>query len=173
YEVESVDKKPEPYLCLSRKGGIYPNSGMVPVVVRKTFSMPVSGSRLKAEYTVLLKGDTENVLFGVEMNFGLQSGRSTDSSFEIPDRTLKETFLASKGVEADVSSVCMTLEWMPLTVKIHFSQPAILWRMPVETVSQSEGGVEHNYQSTCIMPIWNISAEKDRKINVEIIMEVE
>ena len=173
YKVESVNKKSGLNMSLSRHGRIYSDNGEKPMFVKKTFSMPESGSLLKAKYTIEPEGDTDNIVFGVEMNLGLQSGHSDDAFISIPGRTLDETFLASKGVEQNVKSLSMTLEWMPLTVKIHFSQPATLWRLPVETVSQSEGGVEHNYQSTCIMPVWNISDTKNKKFNVEIIMEVE
>jgi alpha-amylase len=35
-------------------------------------------------------------------------------------------------------------------------KPARLWRFPVETVSQSELGLEKNYQSSALFPSWKI-----------------
>jgi len=115
----------------------------------------------------------EDILFGVEMNLGLQSGRADDSIITIPGRILTDSCLASTGEEHNVKEITLTVGWMPLTIRITFSQSATLWRFPVETVSQSEGGVEHNYQNTCIVPLWNIGTGNNVNFEVEITMEVE
>ena len=47
-----------------------------------------------------------------------------------------------------VSKVSIVDEWLKLKLSLAFMQPAILWRAPVETVSQSEGGFQLVYQSS-------------------------
>ena len=130
---------------------------------------------VKAAYTIQVELDEieGEVLFGVEMNLGLQSGGSDDSRISIHERTLKDSTLGSTGEEEDVSSVILTIGWMPLKVTVHFSKPAKLWRMPVGTVSQSEGGVEFNYQNTCLVPLWNFDNAENGIFEVEITLEVE
>jgi len=112
------------------------------------------------------------VVFGVEMNMGLQSGHSDDSFIEIPGRTLHNPHLDSIGDEEDVSEVVLTVGWMPLRLRISFSEPATLWRFPIETISLSEGRLEKNYQNTCIVPLWLING-KNGMLNVTIRMVVE
>ena len=48
-------------------------------------------------------------------------------------------------------------EWRKLEVALRFSPPARIWRFPVETVSQSEGGLERVYQQSVIVPNWELS----------------
>jgi len=61
--------------------------------------------------------------------------------------------------------------WMPLAITLVFSRPATRWRIPVETVSQSEGGAERTYQNTCLVPLWNLG-DSDGAFDVTITLEV-
>ncbi len=159
YTIIGTKTTPQPKVILERRGGLLYGSGPAPVRVRKTISLAL-GSMLKASYEVTLEHDGE-VKFGIEFNLGLQSGYADDSFIEIPGRVLSDSKLASFGEELKVKTVSLTVGWMPLKVTISFSKPATLWRLPIETVSLSEGGVEHNYQNTCLVPVWNISPGKD------------
>ena len=47
-------------------------------------------------------------------------------------------------------------EWFRLHVQLKLDRPATLWRMPIETVSNSEGGFERVYQCSCVFPHWRI-----------------
>jgi alpha-amylase len=64
-------------------------------------------------------------------------------------------------------------EWLRLKLTLVFNQPAILWRAPVETVSQSESGFERVYQSSLVMPIWRISLGPNTSWETEIAVKVE
>jgi len=72
-----------------------------------------------------------------------------------------------------VSRVSLVDEWLKLTVTLAFSQPAILWRAPVETVSQSEAGFERVYQSSMVMPLWRISLGPGKTWETDIRMGIE
>src|SRR5262249_55737602 len=41
-----------------------------------------------------------------------------------------------------------------LSVALSWSKPARLWCLPIETVSQNEGGIEGVYQSSAVIPHW-------------------
>jgi len=49
----------------------------------------------------------------------------------------------------------------------------VLWRAPVETVSQSESGFERVYQSSMVMPLWRISLGAGATWETEIRVKVE
>ncbi len=160
-------------VLLMRYGTIRKDDGEAPVKIGKRYSIPPKGASVITGYEVDVAGNLdEDVYFGVEMNFGLQSGHADDSYIRIPGRDIAERHLASCGDEGDVSDVLFTVGWMPLKVKLSFSTPARLWWFPIETVSLSEGGVERNYQNTCVVPLWRISPGKG-PLNLEIEMVVD
>jgi alpha-amylase len=49
-------------------------------------------------------------------------------------------------------------EWLDLSVGLTWSQSGGLWCFPIETVSQSEGGIEGVYQSSAVIPHWHVTA---------------
>jgi len=171
YKILKINEIQGTSVLLAKEGHLRAGDQEIPVKVGKMFSIPEKGALLKANYDVEIESGGE-VLFGVEMNLGLQSGHSDDSFIEIPGRQLSDSHLASTGEELTVSKVDMTIGWMPLKVKISFSKPATLWWFPIETVSLSEGGLERNYQNTCVIPVWTING-MDGHFNIKIEMEVE
>jgi len=171
YDCAEILNKRELGVRLRRDGYIHYSDSALPVRIEKKISIPKKGATLTASYSVHATG-LRDVMFGVEMNFGLQSGRSEDSFIEIPGRTLEDTCLASAGEEPDVTEVVMTVGWMPVRIVVRFSRPALLWRLPVETVSLSEGGIEKNYQNTCLVPLWGPGGTEE-PFTVDINMGVE
>ena len=55
----------------------------------------------------------------------------------------------------------LTDEWLDLSVGLSWSQAAGVWCFPIQTVSQSEAGLEGVYQSSAIMPHWHVTADKN------------
>ncbi|MFC1693225.1 alpha-amylase/4-alpha-glucanotransferase domain-containing protein [Candidatus Latescibacterota bacterium] len=172
YEMTEVEKSSGPEVCLERHGALRSEGRVIPVSVTKRFAIPLKGARLAVDYELEYGKEAGNFMFGVELNLGLQSGHADDSFVTIPGRELKEKHLASSGCEDDVREVMFTIGWMPLKITLSFSEPATLWRFPIETVSQSEGGVERNYQNSCIVPVWKLKGN-DMHFKVELFLEVE
>ncbi len=89
-------------------------------------------------------------LLAVEWNIGLLAG-------DAPDR-----YLLADGKKPDDPRACAEGEctatvieavdgWQRLAVRFEFAAPTRVWRYPVWTVSQSEGGFERTYQSTVLL----------------------
>ena len=171
YTVATVKNSPSPEVYMSRKGSVRTSAGETAAHVHKRISLAKSGGRLDVLYGVEMDGAPEGLLFGVELNLGLQSGYADDSYIEIPGKKLKDKQLASTGEVEDVKELIITIDWMPLKIKISFSKAAKLLRFPVETVSQSEGGVERSYQNTCLLPLWQPECDNG-KCNITLSMEV-
>ncbi len=86
---------------------------------------------------------------GVEFNFGLLSsgfGRHCTS----PDHLSTER-LDLPASDGNVSRLSIHDQHRKMSVEFGLSRPADLWRFPVETVSQSESGMERNYQCSCFL----------------------
>ena len=57
-------------------------------------------------------------------------------------------------------------------MELEVSRITDFWTLPVETVSNSEGGYELVHQSVCVIPHWYIRAENDGEWVGEIRLRV-
>ncbi len=141
-------------LVLERTGNV---AGLV-VRLKKELSLRAAAPEFSVTYTITnLSAEELNTSFGAEFNFSLLAGNAHDRYYDIPGHVLDKRNLASTGETNNVGRVSLVDEWLKLKLALAFSQPAVLWRAPVETVSQSEAGFERVYQSSMVMPIWRIS----------------
>jgi alpha-amylase len=137
-------------------------------------SLRASASEFIVKYTITnLSSEELNTSFGAEFNFSLLAGNAHDRYYDIPGHSLDKRNLASSGETNNVNQVSLVDEWLRLKLMLIFSQPAVLWRAPVETVSQSESGFERVYQSSLVMPIWRISLGPGTSWETEIAVKVE
>lgn len=145
-------------LSLVRDGEVRLPSKTVPVSLGKEFTM-TDGSGIEARYRVLNAGDAAGeILFAVELNVTLLAGDAEDRYYEIPGVELGENRLNSVGATESVSLARLVDKWMNIAIVIRCEPAATLWRFPIETVSQSEGGFEKTYQGSCVTAVWPLSA---------------
>jgi len=128
------------------------------VKLHKEISLAGGAPEFTVHYEITNRSKEElNASFGSEFNISLLAGNAPDRYYDIPGHVLDRRNLASTGETNNVSRVSLVDEWLKLKLTLAFSQPAALWRAPVETVSQSEAGFERVYQSSMVMPLWRIS----------------
>jgi alpha-amylase len=170
YSMTSKKSKSSAVVTLERDGHV---AGL-DVKLRKALSLRASASEFIVKYTITnLSSEELNTSFGAEFNFSLLAGNAHDRYYDIPGHSLDKRNLASSGETNNVNQVSLVDEWLRLKLMLIFSQPAVLWRAPVETVSQSESGFERVYQSSLVMPIWRISLGPGAFWETEIAVKVE
>jgi alpha-amylase len=146
----------------------------LPVKLRKELSLRSASGEFIVTYSITNRSSEElNTAFGSEFNFSLLAGNAHDRYYDIPGHSLDKKNLASLGETNNVTQVSLVDEWLPLRLTLAFSRPAMLWRAPVETVSQSEAGFERVYQSSLVMPIWRISLLPEKAWEAEIRVKIE
>jgi len=80
--------------------------------------------------------------------------------------------LTLQGVLEPAANLRFHDPYQNIEVFLELSEPAELWTFPVEVVSLSENGFERNYQSTMIMPVWQVNLEDGaRDISVKVRLE--
>ena len=95
--------------------------------------------------------------FAVELNLAAMAGH-------VPDRYYLDLAGTRLGLLDDQLDLLHTRgltlvdEWLDLSVGLTWSQSGGLWCFPIETVSQSEGGIEGVYQSSAVIPHWHVTA---------------
>ncbi len=120
------------------------------LVIVKSVALRAGSAAAEVRYTV--RNDRPhpfNALLAIEWNLGMLAA-------EAPDRYVR--FDRVKPADPRVGSagdVVATLveavdEWRRVRVVFTLDAPRTVWRFPVETVSQSEGGFERTYQSTAL-----------------------
>ncbi|MDH4161516.1 MAG: DUF1926 domain-containing protein [Nitrospirota bacterium] len=154
YEATTRKQRSVALVVLEREG----SAAGISIKLRKTLFLRAGAAEVIIRYEIANQDRSElNTTFGCEFNFSLLAGNAHDRYYEIPGHMLEKRNLASIGETNNVSSLSLVDEWLKLTVGLSFSRPAVLWRAPVETVSQSEAGFERVYQSSLVMPLWKIS----------------
>ena len=154
YSVKSKKSGAHATVTLEREG----NADGITLKLRKEISLRSGSSVVAIRYSITNQsGEELNTSFGPEFNFSLLAGNAHDRYYDIPGHVLEKRNLASLGETNNVKAVSLVDEWLKLKLTLGFSQPAALWRAPVETVSQSEAGFERVYQSSMVMPLWRIS----------------
>src|SRR3990172_9049727 len=144
------------------------------VRVRKELSARSGEGGFTVRYQIAnINNEELNVVYGTEFNFSLLAGNAPDRYYDMPGHTLDKRHLASTGETNNVSLVSIVDEWLKLRLTLSFSQPAMLWRAPVETVSQSEAGFERVYQSSMVMPLWRLSLGAGKSWDMEIQVKIE
>jgi hypothetical protein len=112
------------------------------------------------------------VMFGVEMNFAMLSADEdrawyTDAQGKrcgVLDAPLAMANLTAFGIHDEVKKCAFRLS---------FDKPAEIWAIPVQTVSQSEGGFELVYQSSAVVPRWGVRIGADAEFKVGMVLDVE
>ena len=169
YDVATKKARDGVKITMSRLGRV---SGL-PMRVKKVLSVRADGSALGIDYTLKNESDEEmNTIFGVEFNFSLLAADAPDRYFEARGHMLKERNFRSSGELNNVREFRMVDEWLDYAVEMTFGEEAVLWRFPVETVSQSEAGFERIYQGSAIMPHWHVSVEPGGTWNVGVRLEI-
>jgi alpha-amylase len=170
YSVKSKKTGAGAIVTLERDGVV---EGL-PVRLRKELSLRSGSGEFVVTYSIANRSSEElNTSFGSEFNISLLAGNAHDRYYDIAGHSLDKRNLASLGETNNVSQVSLVDEWLRLRLTLAFSRPAILWRAPVETVSQSEAGFERVYQSSMVMPIWRISLLPGHTWETEIRAKIE
>jgi alpha-amylase len=86
-------------------------------------------------------------VLAVEWNVGLLAG-DADDRYVLADGVKPEDPRACGEGEFTATMVEAVDGWQRLKARFTMTRPTRVWRMPVWTVSQSEGGFERTYQST-------------------------
>nr|MBU1327821.1 DUF1926 domain-containing protein [Candidatus Omnitrophota bacterium] len=126
-------------------------------------------SQIEIEYR--LKNLTKNAIdaiFGVEFNLTMLYLNSDKYNYFADDKILSN--LNEKGSVSEAGSFSIKDSGKELDIDFTFSKkPRNIWYFPVKTVSQSERAYELNYQSSCILPRWNVRIPSCKQVSFSII----
>jgi hypothetical protein len=175
YSVSMDTTENEVALSLERQGTLrldppYHETGQI--LVRKEIRGRSGESSVAIDYHIENIGKQSFVgRFGVEFNLTLLAGDAPDRYYRVNGTKPHDSHLAGIGEEKEVRTIHLCDEWSGILLKIASSRPGTLWRFPIETVSQSEGGFEKIYQGSCLLLQWNMHLEAGESLPLHLDME--
>ena len=146
----------------------------IPVTVIKKVQIT---DRIVIDITVKNKSKMElNYKYGVEFGMSLLAGDAPNHYFEFTDDTdeivpLSAANFASSGAVHAISKAVAYCECLNLKITMEPKESPAVWRYPIQTISQSEGGYERVYQSSIICPVWDLSLKAGEEWKTKIIFE--
>jgi len=148
-------------LSLSREGLVRQTSGAeIKIALAKKISLAKDSGKIEVDYRI--KNMSEQVLdsfFAVSFNLTVLGPRDPQVGVVLADGS-KES-LASAALFPPTREITVFNRRDKIDFKLAFSsEPASIVQYPVETISQSESGIDRTYQASCIMPVWPIRLEK-------------
>ena len=135
---------------MRRRGRVSDLNGEVRKVVVLSSDRP---NELLVQYQVSGFGKDVPLHLAVELNFAAMPGGQDDRYFYDGTGQRLGTLDTLLNLQS-TDRVSLVDEWLGLDVGIECSRPGGLWTMPIETISQSEGGFEAVHQSVCVVPHW-------------------
>jgi alpha-amylase len=132
------------------------------VTVEKTLS--VRASRLLCRWRISLDPDGKKsprelrALFAPELSVTLLAGDDEARRYELPtgDLTGPSARMNSTGELEHLSLFWLKDDWSGFAIRVETTGAPKLWRFPLETVSQSEAGLERTYQGSVLCPVWKV-----------------
>ncbi|MGH9470137.1 MAG: alpha-amylase/4-alpha-glucanotransferase domain-containing protein [Terriglobia bacterium] len=106
---------------------------------------------------------------GVEMVFNLLAPNSPDRYFEADGSRYP---LEWKG-ELVAPQLSMTDEWQRVQITLEAPGAARWWIAPVETISQSESGIELVYQGSSVMAVWECELGGGREAQCSLTVQIQ
>jgi alpha-amylase len=173
YQLENSDANGSARIGLFRDGFVHLNGSTWPLRIRKTIDYVPQSGEIRYDYSLINTGDTTlDAMFAVEFNITFLAGQAPDRYYTLAGEPLPERNLSSRGELQQVRQFGLVDEWLRLATDFSFAHPATLWRMPIETVSQSEDGMERVYQGSTVLPAWRVNLQPNEPRTISFVQQV-
>jgi alpha-amylase len=150
FEIKKASTSTDRKACtitLSREASVLSNNSEIPVILKKSVNLRSNLSAIDFRYEIQnASGQFLSVNFGVELNLSLKDPQFNEA-----------------GKIEDINNVAFNDMWHNLSIHCELAPKCTLWYFPIETISESEGGVERTYQGLSLMFIWRLEIEGNKK----------
>ncbi len=142
--------KQECSVTMRRDGTVRCRGGATPLTVEKTFFLKRAEPTCGVQYMLQGPGFAESLWFGVEFNLGLLIGYDRKRHLLFGD--VQEG--TSSGEREGVKGVSIIDDTEGLSIALDLAPPGRLWWFLIETVSNSEEGIERTPQGVALLALW-------------------
>jgi alpha-amylase len=149
---------------LRRRGGLWKREGKVATEVVKKFLFHRDEAAIETEYDIFNRSPAESRFwFGVELSLTLPEGAETRPSLFLSDGKELKRPLNQGGVVPEADHLRLRDDPTGFTVSLETEPVCEVWHFPLETVSQSESGLEKTIQGNVLLCSWRFSLRPGEK----------
>jgi alpha-amylase/alpha-mannosidase (GH57 family) len=121
-----------------------------PLSVEKRYAFSAEASGFSVGYLLCnTGGEALSFVFAPELSLNLLAGNAPDRYYLFPDGARLP--MAHRGHTDRLDGLRLVEGWARFTLSLKSDPTFQLWCYPVETVSNSEGGFERNFQGSCLL----------------------
>jgi len=170
YQSEVEKHKSFLKVILKRSDKLHCGDSWLPFEVKKEVIIEAGKEKLQIDYQLSNKGNTiASGIFASEWNINLLGGGHNEQAYyeikgvprphhplsgegrEVTGVILDDYHLDSSGVLSEVGKISLGNKHLGIKISLVAQPPVTLWRFPVETISNSEAGLEGLYQGSCLL----------------------
>ncbi len=141
-------------IILTRRGVIDNLGSNCTIELKKVIT--IKNSQLDISYQLKNLSDLNiDCKLGIEYNFSVLAGDAEDRYY-FSDKEIDDKRARSYGLLQNIKTIGLRDDYQKLSIQLDFNENLNVFRLPVETVSQSVDSYELIYQSSCILPLWDI-----------------
>jgi alpha-amylase len=140
-------------VLLRRSGCIEIQYKRFPIEVQKEIKLVSSAKKITINYKIQNMSDMSvEVVFGSEWNINLLGGGHNEQAYyKSPGIYLEDSHLDSFGELLEIETIMLGNKNLDIELELVADRRVGLWRFPVESVSNSETGIEKIYQASCLV----------------------
>jgi alpha-amylase len=151
-----VDQREEEVTVrLERSGSLKLGEQRLPLRLEKAVTVPRQGQQVAVRYRVENEGPEASFLLASEWNLNPIQAPDGDDRVQRLRLEGEERSLAEAGQAEDVRWASVVGS-AGVALVAELAQPCTLWHFPVESVSNSEGGLERVHQGACVAFVFEL-----------------
>lgn len=164
YRIDEPSKK----ITFTRKGGI----NWQPATIEKEVAFTKNGFGLT--YRLTNHGKKTNLFrFGPEFNFAMLDGNAADRYYLVMDEKPENAALNAVGIIPKITRMAVENTTDGFRLTIQSPEKADFWYFPIETVSLSEAGFERVYQSSVIVPWFELNLRPGETVEIALNLKLD
>ncbi len=169
YELSGMQKDgkiPSVGFTLARDGIVHQDYAQLPLRIEKRFTIDDAASTITADYILTNKSDQDMpIWFGIEFNLTLLAGEDPQRFCLVHGQNGQRFPMNACKDIAGITEFSLRDTGRGLAVDFTLAPAADMWFFPVETVSQSENGLEKTYQGSAILVHWKQHLAKGARLH--------
>jgi len=159
---------------LEREGTLQLPHGPCGISLEKRVALASNDGSLYINYRFLNPGSAAiNTLLAGEWNINLLGGGHNEAAYyHIEGRDIADLRLDSSGEITEITRLTMGNRQLGIELELELDRPLTIWHYPVESVSNSEGGLEKIYQCSCVVILLPLMIEPGQSASFSYIWRV-